>query len=87
MMMKLNLHMNFLYIVKTTKILNGVASRMKAQNLKENLAKWMISHGLINKHIVRSNAYTGVEIYELTWRRIEFRIVIVDGMTCVIEKM
>mgnify|MGYP003318563018 CR=1 FL=1 len=44
----------------------------------------MISHGSINNHISRSNEYTGVEIYELTWRGIDFRIVQVDGMTCVI---
>ena len=54
--------------------------------LLDNIAIWMISHGSINNHISRSNAYTGVEIYELTWRGIEFRIVQVDGMTCVIER-
>ena len=54
--------------------------------LLDNIAIWMISHGSINNHISRSNEYTGVEIYELTWRGIEFRIVQVDGMTCVIER-
>lgn len=55
-------------------------------NLLENIASWMISHGSVNNHFSRSNEYTGVEIYELTWRNIDFRIVQVDGMTCVIEK-
>ena len=54
--------------------------------LLDNIAVWMISHGSINNQIIRSNEYTGVEIYELTWRGIEFRIVQVDGMTCVIER-
>ena len=39
--------------------------------LLDNIAIWMISHGSINNHISRSNEYTGVEIYELTWRGIE----------------
>jgi hypothetical protein len=59
---------------------------MDRTRLMKNIAAWMISHGSINNHSSRSNEYTGVEIYELTWRGVEFRIVQVDGMTCVIEK-
>ena len=60
---------------------------MDRTRLMENIASWMISHGKINKHVSKSNEYTGVEIYELQWRGIDFQIVQVDGMTCVIEKM
>ena len=59
---------------------------MDRTRLMENIAAWMIWHGSINNHSSRSNEYAGVEIYELTWRGVEFRIVQVDGMTCVIEK-
>ena len=48
---------------------------MDRTRLMENIAAWMISHGSINNHSSRSNEYTGVEIYELTWRGVEFRIV------------
>ena len=36
--------------------------------LIENLASWMISHGIIHSDRKRSNYYTGVRIVDLTWR-------------------
>lgn len=60
---------------------------MDRTRLMENIASCMISHGEIHKHVSKSNEYTGVEIYELQWRGIDFQIVQVDGMTCVIEKI
>ena len=60
---------------------------MDRTRLLENIAAWMISHGKIHRHTSRSNEYTGVEIFEITWRGIDFEIVQVDGMTCVIKKI
>lgn len=54
--------------------------------LMENLASWMISHGIIHSDRERSKYYTGVRMVDVTWRGQRYTIVQVDGMTCRIDK-
>ena len=54
--------------------------------LMENLARWMISHGTVLSDRERSNYYTGVRIVEVNWRGRRYTIVQVDGMTCRIDR-
>ena len=64
------------------------ADKMEREaRLKSNLADWMEAHGRILSDRQRSNAYTGVRIREIEWRRRIYRIVDVDGMTCQIERL
>lgn len=56
------------------------------EQLLENLADWMLSHGTITSDRERSNEYTGVRIVTLDWRGGSYTIIQVDGMTCRIER-
>ena len=56
------------------------------ERLMENLASFMISHGVIKSDRERANPYTCVRIVRLVWRDKPFTITQVDGMTCLIER-
>lgn len=56
------------------------------ERLMENLARHMISHGIIKSDRERANPYTCVRMIELVWQGIPFTITQVDGMTCLIER-
>ena len=63
------------------------ADKMERESrLKSNIADWMETHGRVIYDRERSNAYTGVRIREIEWRGRTYRIVDVDGMTCLIER-
>ena len=64
------------------------ADKMEQEaRLKGNLAEWMEKHGNVLSDRQRSNAYTGVRIWEVFWRGFYWQVVEVDGMTCQIEKI
>ena len=63
------------------------ADKMEMESrLMGRLADWMEKHGEVISDRQRSNAYTGVRILEVRWRRQKYCITEVDGMTCRIEK-
>jgi len=64
------------------------ADKMEREaRLKSNIASWMEERGTVLSDRQRSNAYTGVRIREIAWRGSTYRIVDVDGMTCLIERL
>lgn len=66
----------------------NIADKMERESrLKSNIADWMEAHGRVLSDRQRSNAYTGVRIREIEWRGRTYRIVDVDGMTCLIERL
>ena len=63
------------------------ADKMEQEaRLMSRLADWMEKHGEVLSDRQRSNAYTGVRIREVIWRRSRYEIIDVDGMTCRIER-
>lgn len=54
--------------------------------LRENIAEFMIDHGVVKSDRERSNPYTCIRMIEVTFRGIGFMIIMVDGMTCRIER-
>lgn len=66
----------------------NVAEKMyREDRLKSNIACWMEEHGRVLSDRQSSNAYTGVRIREIEWRGRTYRIVDVDGLTCLIERI
>ena len=65
----------------------NIANKMEQEvRLRENLADWMIGHGIVLSDRERSNPYVGVRIAEVRWQGRDYRIFWVDGMACRIEK-
>ena len=65
----------------------NIADKMERESrLMGNIASWMQEQGEVLSDRQRSNAYTGIRIREIRWRRYTFLIVDVDGMTCQIER-
>ena len=63
------------------------ADKMEQEaRLMSRLADWMEKHGEVLSDRQRSNAYTGVRIWEVIWRGSRYEIIDVDGMTCRIER-
>lgn len=60
---------------------------MNYDKLLKNLADWMISHGTVISDRNRSNEYNGVRIVRVNWRGNRYRIIEVDGLTCIIERV
>ncbi len=54
--------------------------------LLKNLAKHMISHGIIESDRHQSNYYCCIRIVRLIWRGQPFTIIEVDGRICRIER-
>ena len=59
----------------------------RESRLMGRIADWMEAHGRVLSDRQRSNAYTGVRIWEIEWCGRTYRIVDVDGMTCQIERL
>ena len=54
--------------------------------LRNNLADFMIRHGVVISDRERSNYYCCIRMVELTFHGERFLITEVDGLTCRIEK-
>ena len=64
------------------------ADKMERESrLMGRIADWMERHGDVLSDRQRSNAYTGVRIREIAWLGNTYRIVDVDGMTCLIKRL
>ena len=66
--------------------MNWNERQMMLDELRENIAEFMLKHGKIKRDEVNSNEYCCARQVELTWRGIDFTITQVDGMTCLIER-
>ena len=58
-----------------------------ADRLRGLIARRMIKSGEVLSHRNRSNAYAGVDIYEVRKFGRNWNIVFVDGMACEIERI
>ena len=66
----------------------NIADKMERESrLMTNLADWMEKHGTVFCDRQQSNAYTGVRIREIRWRKSTYQIIDVDGMTCRIDRL
>ena len=66
----------------------NIADKMERESrLMTNLADWMEKHGTVISDQQPSNAYTGVRIREIRWRKSTYQIIDVDGMTCRIDRL
>lgn len=66
----------------------NLASKMLLENqLKTNLTYWMLSHGTILSDRSSSNGYVKVRFLKIVWKDCFWKIMQVDGMTCLIEKV
>lgn len=65
----------------------NLASKMLLENqLKTNLAYWMLAHGTILSDWSRSNEYVKMRFLKIVWKGCPWKITQVDDMTYLIEK-
>lgn len=66
----------------------NIAEKMKLEdNLRENLAKWMLQHGDVLEDEAWRDQYAEFIRTQVIWRKQTYNIIVVDGLVCRIEKV
>ena len=66
--------------------MNVVEKMHREDRLRSNIASWMAAHGRVLSDRQSSNFYAGIRVREIEWRGSTYRVVDVDGLTCLIER-